>query len=87
MAKKQTIKPGAKRTVPKKAAPPPIEAPTQLAEATEETVIVDIIDEPVPGVVVVTEFESVRISRPEKDTPQFEGEEDSSLAERQEEEH
>jgi hypothetical protein len=86
-AKKQTIKPRAKRTAPKKAVAPPSGAPTQLAEATEETVIVDIIDEPVPGVVVVTEFESVRISRPETDTPQSEGKEGSGIAERKEEEH
>ena len=75
------------RTAPKKATPPPSEAPTQLPEATDETVIVDIIDEPVPGVVVVTEFESIRISRPETDTPQSEVEERSGLAERNEEEH
>jgi hypothetical protein len=86
-AKKQTIKPRAKRTAPKKAAPPLSEAPTQLAEATEENVIVDLIDEPVPGVVVVTEFEAVRISRPKADTPQSEGEEDSGFSERKEEEH
>ena len=85
-AKNQAIKPRAKRTAPKKAVPPPSKAPTQLAEATDETVIVDIIDEPVPGVVVVTEFESIRISRPETDTPQPEGEERSGLAERKEEE-
>lgn len=86
-ARKQAIKPRAKRTPSKKAAPSPSEAPTQLAEATEETVIVDIIDEPVPGVVVVTEFKSVRISRPETDTPQSEGKQGSGLAERKEEEH
>jgi hypothetical protein len=86
-ARKQAIKPRAKRTAPKKAAPPLSEAPTQLAEATEETVIVDIIDEPVPGVVVVTELESVRISGPETDTLQSDGEEGSGLAERKEEEH
>jgi hypothetical protein len=50
-------------------------------------VIVDIIDEPVPGVVVVTEFESIRISRPEADTPQSEVEGRSGLAERKEEDH
>ena len=86
-AKNQAIKPRATRTAPKKAAPPPSEAPTQLPEATDETVIVDIIDEPVPGVVVVTEFESIRISRPETDIPQSEVEERSGLAERKEEEH
>lgn len=60
----------------------PIEPPRQLAEATEETLIVDIIDEPVPGVVVVTEFESVRTSKPQAPTAQPEGGEGSNLAER-----
>jgi len=85
-AKNQAIKPRATRTAPKKAVPPPTKAPTQLAKATDETVIVDIIDEPVPGVVVVTEFESIRISRPETNTPQPEGGERSGLADRKEEE-
>jgi hypothetical protein len=63
-AKKQTTKPRAKRGVPKKVTPQSVEPPRQLAGATEETVIVDIIEEPAPGVVVVTEFESVRTTAP-----------------------
>ena len=83
--KKQATKPRAKRAAPKIAAPRPTGTPRQPAEATEETVIVDIIDEPVPGVVVVTEFESVRTSRPEAPTQQPGS--GSGLAERNEEEH
>jgi hypothetical protein len=85
-AKKQAIKARAKRAAPKKAAPRPTEPPRQPAEAPDETVIVDIIEEPVPGVVVVTEIEAVRTSRPETSTPQPEGEEDSGLAETEEDE-
>ena len=35
--------------------------------ATAETTIVDIVEEPVPGVITVTEFESTRIDVPESD--------------------
>jgi hypothetical protein len=63
-AKKQTIRPRAKRTAPKKTGPRPTEPPRQPAGATEEAVIVDIIEEPAPGVVVVTEFASVQTTTP-----------------------
>ena len=63
-AKKQTIRPRAKGMAPKKTAPRPTEPPRQPAGATEETVIVDIIEEPAPGVVVVTEFASVQTTAP-----------------------
>ena len=63
-AKKETIRPRAKRTAPKKVTPQSVEPPRQPAGATEEAVIVDIIEEPVPGVVVVTEFESVQTTTP-----------------------
>jgi hypothetical protein len=86
-AKKRATKPRAKRGAPKKAAPRPTEPRIQSVEATEETVIVDIIDEPIPGVVVVTEFESVRTSRPETPTLQPQDGEGSGLTERKEEEH
>ena len=39
-------------------------ASRQLAEAPVETMIIDVIEEPVPGVVVVTEYESVRTVTP-----------------------
>jgi hypothetical protein len=79
-AEKQAIKGRAKRAAPKKAAPRPTEPLRQPAEAPDETVIVDIVEEPVRGVVVVTEFESVRTSRPETLTLEPESEEGSSLA-------
>ena len=63
-AKKETIRPRAKRTAPKKTGPRPTEPPRQPAGATEEAVIVDIIEEPAPGVVVVTEFASVQTTTP-----------------------
>jgi hypothetical protein len=43
-------------------------------EGTEETIIVDIVEQAVPGLVVVTEFESVRTNGPEAPSPQPEGE-------------
>jgi hypothetical protein len=76
-AKKLATKARAKRAAPKKAAPR-TEPPRQPAQAFDETVIFDIIEEPVPGVVVVTEFETVRTSKPETPTLQPEGEENSS---------
>jgi hypothetical protein len=81
-AKKQTIRPRAKRTAPKKTGPRPTEPPRQPAGATEEAVIVDIIEEPAPGVVVVTEFASVQTT-----TPLPKGGGSSSPAEGKEEEH
>ena len=81
-AKKQTTKPRAKRAAPKKVTPQSVEPLRQPAGATEEAVIVDIIEEPAPGVVVVTEFASVQTT-----TPLPEGGEGSGLAEGKEEEH
>ena len=79
-AKKPGLKPRARRAAPKKVGPPATEPSGQAAEATEETVIVDIIEESVPGVVVVTEFESVRTSGPEAPSPQPESGESHDLA-------
>ena len=73
-AKKPGIKPRARQAALKKVGPRPAEPSTKAAEATEETVIVDIVEEAVPGVVVVTEFESVRTSGPEASSSQPEGE-------------
>jgi hypothetical protein len=63
-AKKQVTKAHVKPAAPKRAAPRAAEPPRQPVLAPDETVIFDIIEEPVPGVVVVTEFETVRTSRP-----------------------
>jgi hypothetical protein len=79
-AKKLGMKPGKRQMAPKKVAPRPTEPSTKATEATEETVIVDIIDESVPGVVVLTEFESVRTSEPEVSSPKPEGEQSPDLA-------
>ena len=37
------------------------------AASTVETTVVDVIEEPVPGVVTITEFEEVRIPMPDSD--------------------
>ena len=79
--KKQAIKPRARPVGPKKAAPQPTELSREPAEATDEAVIVDIIEEPVAGAVVVTEFESVRTSESEAPGPQHEGKDSSELGE------
>jgi hypothetical protein len=55
-------KPAAKKKRPPKTAAR--EAPRQVAEVPVETTIIDVIEEPVPGVVVVTEYESVRTATP-----------------------
>ena len=63
-AKKQVTKAHVKPAGHKRAAPRAAEPPRQPTLAPDELVIFDIIEEPVPGVVVVTEFETVRTSRP-----------------------
>ena len=78
-AKQRATKARAKHAAPKEAAPRPTEPPRQSAEAPDETVIFDIIEEPVPGVVVVTEFETVRTSRPATSSSQAEGGGSSAL--------
>jgi hypothetical protein len=39
-------------------------APEQMVELPVETTIIDVIEEPMPGVIVVTEYESVQIATP-----------------------
>ena len=65
-AGKSATKPTAKKMQPHKTAASkvPINVSRQLAEAPVETTIIDVIEEPVPGVVVVTEYESVRTVTP-----------------------
>jgi hypothetical protein len=75
--KKQAIKPRARRAGLKKAAP----QSTELAGRPAEAVIVDIIEEPVPRVVVVTEFESVQTGEPEAPGQQPEGKDNSERGE------
>ena len=76
-AKTKAKKPGTKpraRQASKKVGPRPAKSSRRAVAATEETVIVDIVEQAVPGVVVVTEFESVRTSRPDAPGPRPEGE-------------
>jgi hypothetical protein len=61
---KAHVKPAARKRAPT----PAVEPPRQLALAPDETVIFDIIEEPAPGVVVVTEFETLRTSTPASPT-------------------
>ena len=72
-AKKLGIKPRARQAF-KKVGPRPTEPSTKADEGTEETIVVDIVEQAVPGVVVVTDFESVRTNGPEAPSPQPEGE-------------
>jgi hypothetical protein len=59
---KSATKPAAnKKLVPKTAAR---KEPRQVVEVPVETTIIDMIEEPVPGVVVVTEYETVRTATP-----------------------
>jgi hypothetical protein len=46
------------------AAKPPRKAPRQVVKVPVEATIIDVIEEPVPGVVVVTEYESIRTGTP-----------------------
>jgi hypothetical protein len=55
-------KPAAKKKRPPKTAAR--KEPRQVVEVPVETTIVDVIEEPIPGVVVVTEYESVRTASP-----------------------
>ncbi len=65
--KKRVTKTKAKRAATKKA---PIKAPgppPPQGDAAAEKVIVDVIEEPVPGVTVVTEFEATRVQGSEEE--------------------
>ena len=73
-AKKPGTKPRARQAALKNVGPRPTEPSTKADEGTEETIIVDIVEQAVPGLVVVTEFESVRTNGPEAPSPQPEGE-------------
>jgi hypothetical protein len=57
MTKKQRPSKIAARKVPRK-------TPRQLVEVPVEDTIIDVIEEPVPGVVVVTEYETIRTATP-----------------------
>jgi hypothetical protein len=63
----------AKRATPKKRPPKtvakmaPRKAPRQGMPVIEDTII-DVVDEPVPGVVRVTEYETIRTTTPKRGT-------------------
>jgi hypothetical protein len=57
MAKKQRPSKIAARKAPRK-------PPRQVVEVPVEDTIIDVIEEPVPGVVVVTEYETIRTATP-----------------------
>jgi len=60
--RKASVRKVAKRT-PRKRVARPKEPPAHLAEVTEETII-DIVEQPAPGVTVVTELQEVRTTTP-----------------------
>ena len=58
---------GAPKSAAKKKRPPKTAArktPKHVVEVPVEDTIIDVIEEPVPGVVVVTEYESIRTATP-----------------------
>lgn len=63
--KRQITKAKRKRSVAKESASKRPMTPTQPSTLETETTIVDVIEEPVPGVVVVTEFEETHTRRPD----------------------
>ena len=70
---KPARKKASKRTTPKKRPPKtrakkaPRKAPRRGVPLIEDT-IVDVVDEPVPGVVRVTEYETIRTTTPKRGT-------------------
>ena len=82
--KRQITKAKRKRSVAKESASKRPMTPTQPSTLETETTIVDVIEEPVPGVVVVTEFEETHTRRPET-TKQFGGDRTAGRPESEEE--
>ena len=48
----------------------PSKTPRQAVEVPVEDTIIDVIEEPVPGVVVVTEYETIRTAAPVSSSPE-----------------
>jgi hypothetical protein len=65
-------KPMAKKQRPSKVAArkAPTKPPRQVVEVPFEDTIIDVIEEPVPGVVVVTEYETIRTATPISSSPE-----------------
>ena len=65
--KKTSRKPAAKVTSSKALKKAPKKAPRQRKPMVEDT-IVDVIDEPVPGIIRVTEYETITTTSPKPDS-------------------
>jgi hypothetical protein len=65
-AKRTVTKTKAKRAVTKKALTKAPGPPPPQGDAAAETVIVDVVEKPVPGVTVITEFEATRVQDSER---------------------
>src|SRR5674476_1602271 len=65
-------KPMAKKQRPSKVAArkAPTKPPRQVVEVPVEDTIIDVIEEPVPGVFVVTEYETIRTATPISSSPE-----------------
>ena len=63
-ARKQATKPGPERSRAKKTAAKKAIARKQRKAPPAETILLDVIEEPAPGVLVVTEFETTRTRSP-----------------------
>ncbi len=64
-AKRQITKGKKKRSLAKRSAPRRPTTPAEQNNLETETTIVDVIEEPVPGVLVVTELEETHTRRPD----------------------
>jgi hypothetical protein len=67
-----TAKPMAKKRRPSKIAAKKAtrKTPSKVAEVQVEDTIIDLIEEPIPGVVVVTEYETIRTATPNSPSPE-----------------
>jgi hypothetical protein len=65
-------KPMGKKQRPSKVAArkAPTKPPRQVVEVPVEDTIIDVIEEPVPGVFVVTEYETIRTATPISSSPE-----------------
>ena len=65
--KKRLAKPEPKRAGAKKVARKKVRSMKPPSTPAVQTVVVDVIEEPVPGVTVVTEFEAIEVREPGTD--------------------
>ena len=66
LRRKKTIKRAIPKKRPAKAKMTPKKAPRKGMPVVEDTII-DVVDEPVPGVIRVTEYEAIRTTTPKPD--------------------